>query len=93
MKWQQLTLGYRRFHLPQIFPSSRAVGSIVDGKIVHAQPRTTIGQGNFLPIPIMIGSMTKDTRPYVDEGFQNPVSPSKYATLLSTLKPSKSEDI
>jgi hypothetical protein len=69
------------------------VGSIVDGKIVPLQPRTTIGQGTFLPIPIMIGSLTEDTRPYVYEGVQNPVSPSKYATLLFTLKPSKSEDI
>ena len=65
----------------------------VDGKIVPAQPTTAISQGHFIPMPIMIGSMTEDTRPYIYEGFQKPVSPSKYATLLSALKPTKSEEI
>jgi hypothetical protein len=41
----------------------------------------------------MIGSMTEDTRPYIYEGFQKPVSQSKYATLLLVLKPTKSEEI
>jgi hypothetical protein len=40
---------------------------------------------------LWIGSMTEDTRPYINEGFQKPVSPSKYATLLLALKPTKSD--
>ena len=54
---------------------------------------TKVSQCHFIPMLIMIGSMTGDTRPYIYEGFQKPVSPSKYATLLLALKPTKSEEI
>ena len=64
-----------------------------DRKIVPAQPTASVGQCHFIPMPIMIGSMTENTRPYIYEGFQKPVSPSKYVALLSALKPTKSEEI
>jgi hypothetical protein len=54
---------------------------------------TKVSQCHFIPKLIMIRSMTEDTRPYIYEGFQKPVSPSKYATLLLALKPTKSEEI
>ena len=63
-----------------------------DGKIIPDQS-TKVSQCHFIPKLIMIGSMTEDTRPYIYEGFQKPVSQSKYATLLLALKPTKSEEI
>ena len=44
-----------------------------DGKNVPAQPTTSVSQCHFIPMPIMIGSMTENTRPYIYEGFQKQV--------------------
>ena len=57
------------------------------------EPLDTIRDGYFGKKPLIIGTTTEETRPFIYEGFRKPVSPLKYSALLSLLNPPSAADI
>ncbi|KAK3091492.1 hypothetical protein FSP39_020232 [Pinctada imbricata] len=57
------------------------------------EPLDSVSRGYFGNKPLIIGTTTEETRPFIFEGFRKAVSPLKYAALLSALNPTHALDI